>query len=59
MNNVDGKNALNLWVGYATDRSKVLALLVFLFCVALFFYYGAFHVESCLALCSRVVFSVL
>ena len=40
-------------VAYATDRSKAVILVLFLFCVALWFYYGAFHVESFLALCSR------
>ena len=36
-------------VGYAKAEVLMLSLL----CVALCFYYEAFHVESCLALCSR------
>ena len=31
--------------------------MLFLFCLVLCFYYGAFHVEHCLALCSHVVFN--
>ena len=40
---------------YATDRSKAVALVLFLLCGL---YYGAFHGEACLPLCSRD-FSVL
>ena len=43
---------------YATDHSKAVVLVLFLFCVALWIVLLVFHVESCLALCSRV-FSVL
>ena len=38
------------------DRSDVVVLVLFLFCAALCFYYGTFHVESCPALCSHVLF---
>ena len=52
---VDSKSALSPSVVYATDRSKAVVLVPFLFFVWLCgFCYWPFHVESCLALCSRV-----
>ena len=57
---VDSKSALNSPVVYNTDRSKAVVLVLFLFCVALrFVLRGAFHVETCPALCSRVFQSCL
>ena len=47
----DSKSAPNPTVVYATDRSKATCILIL--CV---FFYGAFHVESCLVLISRVFF---
>ena len=41
-------SALNPAVVYTTDRSSYFVWLYV-------FYHGAFHVESCLVLCSRVV----
>ena len=52
---VDTKSALEAPVVYATDRSKAVVLVLFLFCVALWW----FCVESCLALCYRVFQSCL
>ena len=46
-------------VVYATDCSKAVVLVLFLFCVLLWFLHEAFHVESYFAPCSRVVISVL
>ena len=40
---------------YATDRSKAVVRVLFLFCVALWFIVGAFHVlKSSRSLCPRV-----
>ena len=49
---------VNVTVVYATDRSKAVVL-VFKYSYFVWlceFYCGAFHAESCLAFCSRVVF---
>ena len=39
---------------YATDRFKVVVLVLFFLCMALWFLLRAFHVESCIAVCFRV-----
>ena len=54
---VDNKSALNPPVVYATDSSKAVVPMLFLFFMALWLYYGAIHVKSCLALCSRDFFN--
>ena len=40
----------------ATDRSKAVVLMLLYFVCLCGFYYWPFHVESCLALCSRFFF---
>ena len=41
---VDSKRSLNSPVVHATDRSKAIVPVLFFFSVALWLYYGAFHV---------------
>ena len=45
------RSTLNSPVVYATEA---VVLVLFLFCMALYFYYAAFYVESYIAPCSHV-----